>query len=282
MRVLQADGLPLARIHSLLFGRANEELQQFAYVASHDLQEPLRTVSSFLDLLEDRLGDQLTAESEEFLSFARDAVDQMRSLVGDLLRYARTVTHARPRQAVPARNAVELALADQRELVRITEATVDIAEDLPTVHADPAQVRQLFGALLSNAIRFRGDAAPQIAVRGRVDGAMARFEVSDNGMGIPPRFHERIFQIFERLQVSRRDGGSGIGLALCKRIVELHDGRIGVESEVGVGSTFWFTLPLAPDAPTADAASGGASSGRDRLMARTGGTTGAHARVRQF
>lgn len=262
--------------------RANEELQQFAYVASHDLQEPLRTVGSFLDLLEDRLGDQLTAESEEFLSFARDAVDQMRSLVGDLLRYARTVTHARPRLAVPARNAVELALADQRELVRITGATVAIDEDLPVVHADPAQVRQLFSALLQNAIRFRGDTAPQIAVRGRIDGGMARFEVTDNGMGIPPRFHDRIFQIFERLQISRRDGGSGIGLALCKRIVELHCGRIGVESEVGVGSTFWFTLPLAPETGVADAVSGGATSAAERPLGRAGAHTGAHARPRHI
>jgi signal transduction histidine kinase len=261
--------------------RANEELQQFAYVASHDLQEPLRTVSSFLDLLEDRLGDQLTAESEEFLSFARDAVDQMRSLVGDLLRYARAVTHARPRQGVTARNAIELALADQRELVRTTQATVDIAEEMPTVFADPAQVRQVFSALLSNAIRFRSEAKPNISVRGRVEGAVARFEVTDNGMGIPQRFQERIFQIFERLQVSRRDGGSGIGLALCKRIVELHNGQIGVVSEVGNGSTFWFTLPLAPEAGEADAGLANGPASRERTTGRLAGSTGAHSRMRQ-
>jgi signal transduction histidine kinase len=228
--------------------RANEELQQFAYVASHDLQEPLRTVSSFLDLLEERLSNQLTTESQEFLSFARDAVDQMRSLVGDLLRYARTVIHSRPRQNIDVRIAIDLAMADLRDAIRTTGAEFTIAEDLPHVHADQVQVRQLFAALLSNALRFRSDAAPRISIGAKVIDKMVRFEVTDNGIGIPSRFHDRIFQVFERLQVSRRDGGSGIGLALCKRIVELHEGRIGLESEVGSGSTFWFTLQPAESA----------------------------------
>ena len=226
--------------------RSNEELERFAYVASHDLQEPLRAVASYTQLLRQQLGDRLDADTELYLSHVLAGAARMRALINDLLDYSRVGRSALERQVVDSGAVLEGALADLAPAIAESGAKVTRGP-LPEVSADPAQLGQLLRNLIANAIRFRGDDPPVVDVRAERVGDHWQFSVRDNGIGIDPRHHERIFVLFQRLH-GRERPGTGIGLAICRKIIDRHGGRIWVESEPGKGATFFFTLPL--DSPT--------------------------------
>ncbi|NHN46291.1 PAS domain S-box protein [Halostella sp. JP-L12] len=226
---------------------SNERLEQFAYAASHDLQEPLRMVSSYLQLIEDRYADELEADGREFLEFAVDGADRMRDMIEGLLEYSRVDTRGDPFEPVELNDV----LADVRDdlQVKIEESDAAIAaDDLPRVNGDASQLNQVFQNLLSNAIEYSGDAPPRIRVAAdRADGGNEWvISVSDEGIGIDPDDADRVFEVFQSLH-GPDDSGTGIGLALVKRIVERHGGDVRVESEPGEGATFSFTLPDAAD-----------------------------------
>ncbi|MDG5818115.1 ATP-binding protein [Natronococcus sp. A-GB7] len=224
---------------------SNERLEQFAYAASHDLQEPLRMITSYLRLIEDRYGDELDADGEEFLEYAVDGAERMREMIEGLLEYSRVDTRGDSFETVDLECVLEAVRSDIR--VQIAESDAEItASPLPRVRGDSGQLRQLFQNLLSNAIKYSGDEPPRIDVsadRSRVDGYW-RIAVRDDGVGIDPEESERIFDVFQRLH-GHDEPGAGIGLALCQRIVERHGGEIQVDSEPGEGATFTVTLPPA-------------------------------------
>jgi len=222
--------------------RSNQELEQFAYVASHDLQEPLRMVASYTQLLAQRYGDRLDPDAHEFIGFAVDGAARMRRLINDLLEYSRVTTRGDAPAPVDAQAALGEALTNLRSAIQETGGVVT-AEPLPRVQADATQLSQLFQNLIGNALKFRGDAPPQVHISVTPWEGAWRFAVADNGIGIDPQYFDRIFAIFQRLHPSHRYPGTGIGLALCKRIVERHGGRLWVESTPGRGSAFYFTLP---------------------------------------
>ncbi|MEJ5199406.1 MAG: ATP-binding protein, partial [Anaerolineae bacterium] len=233
--------------------RSNTDLERFAYVASHDLQEPLRTVSSFVQLLGERYQGQLDADADEFIRFAIDGVKRMQTLINDLLEYSRVNTRQAPLQPTDANMALDIALWNLNQAIAEAEASVTHTP-LPIVLADATQLVQLFQNLIGNAIKFRGAEPPQIHISARqisqagevtASATMWEFAVRDNGIGIAPEDHERIFGLFQRAHSRQQYPGSGIGLAVCQRIVERHGGRIWVESQPGQGSTFFFTLPAA-------------------------------------
>ncbi|MDS0475883.1 PAS domain-containing protein [Natrinema sp. 1APR25-10V2] len=225
---------------------SNERLEQFAYAASHDLQEPLRMVTSYLKLLESRYGDAFDDDGEEFLDYAVDGAERMRQMIDALLEYSRIETRGDPFEPTDLNAVVDDVLADLQ--FQVEETTAEIAiEDLPRVEADANQLRQVFQNLLGNAITYSGDEPPRIHVSAdRRDGEHV-ISVADEGIGIDPDDQERVFTIFDRLHSREEYDGMGIGLALCERIVERHGGEIWVESEPGDGSTFSFTLPVSPD-----------------------------------
>jgi PAS domain S-box-containing protein len=222
--------------------RSNAELEQFAYVASHDLQEPLRGVAGMAELLQQRYQGQLDGRADEYITHIVDGSQRMKMLINDLLAYSRVGRRGEPIQTTEAGVALQatlenLSLAIQEYGARITN------EDLPTVQADPTQLIQLFQNLIGNALKFRAERPPQIHVGVEDVGEFWQFSVRDNGIGIEPAYFERVFQVFQRLHTRREYKGTGIGLAICKKIVERHGGSIWVESEVGQGATFLFTLP---------------------------------------
>ena len=222
--------------------RSNAELQQFAYVASHDLQEPLRKVSSYLHLLEERYRGRLGSAADEFIGFAVDGAQRMKRLINDLLEYSRVGTRGRPFEETDTDALLERVLADLQ--VAIEENRAEITHDrLPTVMADGVQLGQVFQNLITNALKFRREEPPrvQISVQERNDEWI--LSVSDNGIGLDREFRDRVFVMFQRLHGRGKYPGTGIGRAICKKIVERHGGRIWVESEPGCGSTFHFTLP---------------------------------------
>ena len=222
--------------------RSNADLQEFAYVASHDLSEPLRMVSSYVQLLARRYGGRLDSDADEFIAFAVDGVNRMQRLIDDLLAYSRAGTQEYRIGPVDCGELVRDTLAGMQTTVTESGATV-VVGDLPTVRGDEGQLRQLFQNLIGNGIKFRGDDPPRVEVAAEREGAAWRFSVADNGIGIDPRHAERIFSVFKRLHTRDKYAGSGVGLSICKRIVERHDGRIWVEqSELG-GSRFCFTIP---------------------------------------
>jgi light-regulated signal transduction histidine kinase (bacteriophytochrome) len=222
--------------------RSNEELEQFAYVASHDLQEPLRAVASYTQLLRQRFAGKIDEETDLYLTHVLAGAARMRALINDLLDYSRLGRQSLDRSAVDTAQLLETALADLHPT--LAEAAAQVRHGpLPVVSADAGQLGQLFRNLLSNAVRFRGTATPLVQIRAERAGDFWQFAVQDNGIGIDRRHHEKIFVIFQRLH-GRDRPGTGIGLAICRRIVERHGGRIWVESEPGQGSTFFFTLPV--------------------------------------
>jgi PAS domain S-box-containing protein len=224
--------------------RSNEELQQFAYVASHDLQEPLRMISSYTQLLGRRYDDKLDDDAREFMGFIVDGAARMKQLIEDLLAYSRVGTRGHELAPTDCNGALQTALSNLRASVESSGAAVT-HDSLPVAMADDSQLPQLFQNLIGNAIKFRGAAAPRIHVSARDLGSAWRIDVSDNGIGLEAQYAERIFLMFQRLHSRAEYPGTGIGLAICKKIVERHGGRIGVESEPGRGSTFHFTLPKA-------------------------------------
>jgi PAS domain S-box-containing protein len=224
--------------------RSNEELEQFAYVASHDLKEPLRMISSYLQIIEKRYADKLDDEGREFFGFAKDGARRMRNLIEDLLEYARVGTRGRAMEPADSGRVVDDVCADLQ--ISIAECGATITRDpLPIVAADAGQLRKVFQNFLANAIKFRRDDPPKIHVSAHRQNKDWVFSVSDNGIGIPPEHQERIFVIFQRLHTRERYEGTGIGLAVCKKIVERHGGRVWLESTPGVGTTFYFTLHAA-------------------------------------
>lgn len=229
--------------------RSNADLEQFAYVASHDLQEPLRMVASYLQLIERRYQAQLDDDGREFIAFAVDGANRMRTLINDLLAYSRVGTRGRPFEPCDLGEAFEQAVGNLR--LAIDEAGADVTKSqLPTVHGDPGQMTQLMQNLIGNAIKFRGAAAPRVRVEAVRQGSEWVCVVRDNGIGIPPEYAERVFLIFQRLHSRADYDGTGIGLAICKRIVERHGGRIWLTSEPGQGTEFWWTLPVAGEGAT--------------------------------
>ena len=223
-----------------------EELRQFAYVASHDLQEPLRMVTSYVQLLAERYHDQLDAEAQEFIGYAVEGAQRMHALIVDLLAYSRVERQAPEWTETDGEVVVEQAMHDLRLAVAESRAVVT-HDALPTVTAVPGQFRQLLENLLSNALKFRGPEPPRIHLSAQRQGTEWVFSVRDNGIGLDPLHATRIFQMFQRLHTHREYPGTGIGLAICKKIVTRHGGRIWVESELGKGATFFFTLPAPLD-----------------------------------
>jgi light-regulated signal transduction histidine kinase (bacteriophytochrome) len=222
--------------------RSNTELEQFAYVASHDLQEPLRMVASYTQLLGRRYEAKLDGDAREFMHFIVDGATRMKQLIEDLLAYSRVGTKGGDFKPVSAEAALKRALYNLR--AAIEEAGAVVTHDpMPTLPADEVQLGQLLQNLMGNALKFRGPSVPRIHI-GVAEGSDEwTFEVKDNGIGIEPQYYERIFMVFQRLHNKGEYPGTGIGLAICKKVVERHGGRIWVESRPGEGSSFFFTLP---------------------------------------
>ena len=223
--------------------RSNSELQRFAFVASHDLQEPARTVASFCELLSDRYKAQLDDNAREWIGYAVAGARRMRGLVADLLEYSRLQSPTRRFAPTDCASVVAEAVANLR--VSIDEMRAEVSHDpLPVVTADAPQLAHLFQNLIANAIKFRGNQPPRVHVSAERHGNEWAFSVRDNGIGIEPRHCEQIFDVFRRLHPEGQYPGTGIGLAICKRVVEQHGGQIWVESEPGRGSVFYFSLPI--------------------------------------
>jgi signal transduction histidine kinase len=228
--------------------RSNSELQQFAYVASHDLQEPLRMVASFTQLLGKRYKDRLDDDARDFINFAVDGATRMQTLISDLLNYSRVGTQGKP--LVPTDSGVLFErVLDTLQLSIQESGGVITSDPLPMVMADPQQLGQLFQNLLTNAIKFHGEQPPRVRISAERDGGTWKFSFRDNGIGISQEHADRIFIIFQRLHTKTEYPGTGIGLAICKKIVERHGGRIWIEPSPGGGTTFNFTI-IAAENPT--------------------------------
>ena len=223
--------------------RSNEELEQFAYVASHDLREPLRIIAGYLGILERRYGQQLPAEAKKFIEAAVEGAARMEQLISHMLEYSRVGTHAGDLLPIESEEAFQTAVRNVALVVRETTATIT-HDPLPVVVADRAQLVQLFQNFLSNALKFRGPSPPRIHVSATRHANEWEFAIKDNGIGIDEKDFERVFELFQRLHSTQEYSGSGIGLAIAKKIVERHGGRVWVDSALGQGSTFHFTLPI--------------------------------------
>jgi len=238
----------------------NRNLQEFAYAISHDLQEPLRMVTGYLSLLTRRSGDRLDGEGREFVTIAMEGATRMRQMILGLLEFSRVSTHGGDPMAVDAGEALDGALANLRTVIAEAGAAVTVDRPLPRVEADAVQLSRVFQNLIDNAVKYRAtDRPPRVHVGARSGAGVVTFSVSDNGIGIAPDHRDEIFVVFRRLHGSGTYGGTGVGLAVVKRIVERLGGRIWVEGAPGEGTVFRFTLPAADVAPQvagAEAAAG--------------------------
>jgi signal transduction histidine kinase len=222
--------------------RSNSDLEQFAYVASHDLQEPLRMISSYAQLLAKRYKGKMDGDADDYFGFMVDGANRMQALIADLLVYARVDSRAKEKQPTDCNAVLDRVRRDLTMAIQESGAIVTI-DPLPTIEADETQLAQLFQNLVGNAIKFRNGNAPEVRVSFEAQANDWLFAVKDNGIGIDPQFRERVFAIFQRLHTQADYSGTGIGLAVCKKIVERHGGKIWLESEVGKGTTFLFTVP---------------------------------------
>lgn len=221
---------------------SNEELERFAYVASHDLQEPLRMVTSFLQLIQKRYNDKLDSKGHQYIRYAVDGAERMKKLILDLLEYSRVNSSKVEFQQVDVNEIVQEVKKTYKSLLKETDGTVRAGE-MPTIKANKTQILQLFQNLIGNAIKYRKDEPPVIDISVEEEKSFYKFKIADNGIGIQPKFYHKIFVIFQRLHNREEYSGTGIGLAICKKIVEKHGGKIWVTSEPGQGSTFYFNLP---------------------------------------
>ncbi|MHC4176224.1 MAG: sensor histidine kinase [Planctomycetota bacterium] len=224
--------------------RSNADLQQFAYSASHDLQEPLRMMLSYLQTLEEQSHESLDEHARSFIQLSLSSATRMQQLINDLLAYAHVGTHGHQSETVDFNAVVDQVVADLGETIRRDHAEVT-RDDLPTVAADPTLLTQVFQNLIGNAVKFHGPQPPRVHVSAEQSGSEWVFSVRDNGIGIDPENLSRIFMVFERLHPAERYAGTGIGLAICKRVVQRHQGRIWCDSQPGRGSTFHFSIPKA-------------------------------------
>jgi light-regulated signal transduction histidine kinase (bacteriophytochrome) len=224
--------------------RSNRDLEQFAYVASHDLQEPLRKIASFCQMLDRRYSGQLDERADQYIAFAVDGAKRMQELINDLLAFSRVGRQSAPFVEVDLQACVDVALGNLSEVIRETTTDVE-ATVLPHVHGDPALLTQLFQNLIGNSIKFRSEASPQVQITARNVEEAWEFSCADNGIGVESQYADRIFVIFQRLHGKDAYPGTGIGLALCKRIVEHHGGQIWLDTSAPAGSTFRWTLPMA-------------------------------------
>jgi PAS domain S-box-containing protein len=230
----QAEGL----------ARSNRELEMFASVASHDLQEPLRMVSSYVELLAKRYEGKLDDKANRWIHFAMDGAMRMKQLINDLLEFSRVGTHGKPLEPTDCGVVFQKVVANLQKAIVENRATVTRGP-LPVVNADVTQLTQVFQNLIGNALKFHGPVPPVVRVEAQRQGRNWLFSVQDNGIGIDPQYAHRIFVIFQRLHSREEYAGTGIGLALCKKVIERHGGHIWVESQPGEGATFYFTLPAA-------------------------------------
>jgi len=222
--------------------RSNAELEQFAYIASHDLQEPLRMVASYTEILGERYRGKLDANADKYIAYAVDGAQRMQRLIRDLLAYARVSSQAKPPQPIDASAVLATTLRGMHSTIEGNKAEI-VFDQLPTVMADEGQLGQVFQNLIANAIKFHSDRTPHVEIRAQRSGNSWDFSVQDNGIGMEMESAGRIFQMFQRLHGREEYEGTGIGLAISKRIVERHGGRIWCDSTPGQGSTFHFTLP---------------------------------------
>ena len=237
------DGNAALQARTLDLQRSNSELEQFAYVASHDLQEPLRKVASFCQLLQRRYAGQLDEKADQYIEYAVDGAKRMQMLINDLLAFSRVGRIEQPRVLVPAADLLAQARTNLATVIRKTHARIESGE-LPSVLAEPTLLMAVFQNLLSNALKFRSEEAPHVTVSAARDGEFWLFAVQDNGIGIAPDYADRIFVIFQRLHDKSTYPGTGIGLAMCRKIIEYHGGRIWLDTSVTGGARFCFTLPV--------------------------------------
>jgi signal transduction histidine kinase len=224
---------------------SNEDLQRFAYAASHDLQEPLRMVASYSRLLVRSNAGRLDADSEEFAHYIEQGVRRMQVLITDLLEFSRVSNEPAQAELVDSHEVLTWVLDSLKTAIEESGARITVDAQLPPVRMNRSRLSQLFQNLIGNAIKYRGEQPPVIHIGAQGDETHVRFSVRDNGMGIDPAYHDRIFGLFQRLHGAQEYPGTGIGLAVAKRIVERHGGRIWVDSRAGSGSTFYFTVPAA-------------------------------------
>ncbi|HWK17739.1 MAG TPA: ATP-binding protein [Solirubrobacteraceae bacterium] len=229
--------------------RSNDELEQFAYVASHDLQEPLRKVTSFCQALQQRYEGRLDERADQYIHFAVDGAKRMQILINDLLAFSRVGRSERAYERVPAAGLVAQAESSLSEALAETGATVTVSE-LPTVYGDRALLASVFQNLIANAVKFHDADPPVIRIEARRDGDRWEFSCTDNGIGIDPEYAERIFVIFQRLHAKESYPGTGIGLAMCRKIIERHGGRIWVDTAHSDGTRIRFTLPITEESQT--------------------------------
>jgi PAS domain S-box-containing protein len=223
--------------------RSNSELEQFAYVASHDLQEPLRTISSYVQLLASRYKDKLDKDANEFIDFAVDGSKRMRTLINSLLEYSR-VNRVKPFEWMELTDLMKEIQLDMKDQIKEANASIKY-NGLPKIYGDVVLINQLFQNLIGNAIKFRGEKKPEVKITSKRKNGEYIFSVEDNGIGIKDEYAEKIFVIFQRLNSRDKYPGTGIGLSICKKIVERHGGKIWVESEPGKGAKFYFTIKAA-------------------------------------
>jgi len=224
--------------------RSNEALEQFAYVASHDLREPLRKMAGFSQLLERRYKGKLDEEADRLIAYIVDGAARLQNLIADLLDFSRVGSSQAEWSVVQTGTILERVMENLGVLIQESRAVVT-HDDLPAVRGDPSQLVQLFQNLVANALKFRGEAPPVVHVGAKPENGRWLFSVRDNGIGIEPQYFRQLFTLFKRLHSKDKYPGTGIGLAICKKVVDNHAGKIWIESQPGAGSTFFFTLPAA-------------------------------------